>query len=105
MPYLHGGGIPNSWALLGLEARGQRTVIRCYPENVSISRGMVDVPSMGSMHVATVPGYAELSASLVGGSQVYAATYAECLALLAKSWSPDVVTPDSKPGTWRPVPR
>jgi len=106
MPVLHSNPLGTAWVLLGLEYGGQRTVYRCMPSDVSITRGMVDIPSMGSPCIARVPwaGDMTLRASLHGGQQVLAATYADCLKLIASGWHPDA-TADGRRGGWRPIPR
>lgn len=100
------GPLGSGWVLAGLEYGGQRTVYRCIPTDVSITRGIVDVTSVGSPYVTHVPGEAhmELRASLYGGQQVTAATYAECLKLIAAGWQPDHPAGGRRAG-WRPVPR
>jgi len=107
MPVLHSwGGMPNSWIMLGFEHGGQRTVYRCTPFDVSITRGAVDISSMGSPYMVQIPGGwdMELRASMHGGQQVIAATYAECLGLIAQGWRPDVPQ-DGRRDDWRPIPR
>jgi len=106
MPVLHSNPLGSSWVLLGLEYGGQRTVYRCTPSDVSVTHGMVDIPSMGSAYMTRVPGAGgmELRASLYGGQQVVAATYADCLALIASGWQPDAPSGSHREG-WRPIPR
>lgn len=94
-------GMSRSWALLGMEYSGQRTVIQCVPDSLEISRGYVDVSQFGSAYVTSVPGNVEIRSSMCGGRQVVAATYSDCLRIIAETWSPDGSTPDG----WRPVPR
>jgi hypothetical protein len=106
MPNFSMSPLGSAWVLLGMESGGQRMVYRCTPTDVSVTRGIVDVTSVGSPYVTHVPGEAhmEMRASLLGAQQVTAATYAECLKLIASGWQPDHPAGSRRAG-WRPVPR
>lgn len=106
MPNFSMSPLGTSWVLLGMEYGSQRMVYRCTPTDISVTRGIVDVTSVGSPYATHVPGAGsmELRASLLGAQQVMAATYADCLELIASGWQPDHPAGGRRAG-WRPVPR
>ncbi len=83
-------GLGGSWAMIGYQGAGRRAELMLADiGDMSITRGIVDVTSMGSLYPQHIPGSTELAVRGMVATQVNAATFAECMQILARSWDPD----------------
>lgn len=90
MKISHSGG----WMIAGIGGFGGNPQIVCAQMaglNITMQQQPIQVNNLGSPHAVYVAGRQDtrLDASLTDVRHITAATYAECLRLLAAQWNPD----------------
>jgi len=95
---------PETWALVGVRSQGQAMLYQGYVEDFSYHVPRQPLYSLGNMTPMMLrSGPPEMEARIRASQAITAATFAECMKILAGSWQPDV--PHGITADWRPVPR
>lgn len=98
----HQPPVPEGWALIGLRNGNQPMVWRGLVSSFAYHMPRTPLYSLNDMNPVRISGgIPEVRAEVQAYEGVSAATFADCLRMIAEKWSPD----GTRGPQWRPIPR